>query len=205
MTLVELGIAEKKVPQFNKIGINEANDLITFWPRRYHDRTKISGVYESSEEAVFVMRVTWVEEYGAGKKAIVKAYGSDMVTGNPVRVVWFNQPYILNQIAHLKGRDVFVCGQAKYVPASSVLRPAYYQVANPPVFVEYRNEEQKIYPVYKTTKGLSEDYLKRYINKAVSQASPVKETLPAHIIAEQALFSRDQMTHELHFPTHKSH
>ena len=53
MELTELKIPENKIKQLQKAGIQKVEDLITYYPKKYIDRTKLTGI-RANEESVFL-------------------------------------------------------------------------------------------------------------------------------------------------------
>ena len=92
-------IGEKREKDFQKMGINDVEDLVRFYPRAYLDLTERSSLrcaYHNDMVLVAceVNRVTPVA-YGT-KRKMVKAFCSQ--DGFPFTVVWFNQPYVLQKL-----------------------------------------------------------------------------------------------------------
>ena len=88
-------IGEKREKDFQKMGINDVEDLVRFYPRAYLDLTERSSLrcaYHNDMVLVAceVNRVTPVA-YGT-KRKMVKAFCTQ--DGFPFTVVWFNQPYV---------------------------------------------------------------------------------------------------------------
>lgn len=199
MTLKEIGISEKKIPQFNRAGIVSAEDLITYWPRKYHDRSKLTGLLPKEQESVFVMHVRYANiRYYA--KTLVEATGFEVETNAPVKVVWFNQDYIYNKVNVLVKQDVLVCGKATFVPATESYAE-YYQVVNPVVFTRFDKKDLRIYPTYRKIKGMSEEFLVNSIEKAAIAMAGVKDTIPDRIRIDNKLISYARMLYELHWPS----
>ena len=113
MELSSIGILPAKVKQFNKKGIFSVEDLIEFFPRKYYDCTKVTGVTPERDMNCFVMHVTDVKEYD-GKVPMFMASGYEVPTHRFVKVCWFRQNYMYPYIAKTIGADVYVCGKAVY-------------------------------------------------------------------------------------------
>ena len=92
-------IGEKREKDFLKLGVDEVEDLVRFYPRAYLDlteRASLKTAYHNDMVLVAcqVNRVT-TPEYGNRRK-MVKAFCAQ--DGFPFTVIWFNQPYVANKL-----------------------------------------------------------------------------------------------------------
>ena len=88
-------VGEKRVKEFNKLGIEQAEDLIRYYPRHYLDlteRASLSTAY-NNDMVLVACEVTRVfpVNYGSPLKVVKANCTQD---GYPFNVVWFNQPYV---------------------------------------------------------------------------------------------------------------
>lgn len=198
--LKNIGIPEKKAQQLIKAGLTDAGALARFWPRKYNDRSKITGLMPDEKvESIFVMRVNYVNvKYYS--RTVVDATGYDLATNKKVKIVWFNQGYLYDKYRELAKQDVLVCGKVTTVPATDRYE-GYLQVVAPTIFERYYQGALRIYPNYKKIKGMSEEYLQRCISQAITASMPVHDTIPADVCARLRLMSYERMMVELHYPT----
>lgn len=199
MTFKDIGITDRKANQFIKAGMECPEKLIQYWPRKYHDRRELTGILPKDQESIFSMYVKFVNRnYYA--KTVVTAIGVLPDTGEEIKVVWFNQGYIYDNISWMRGQKVLVSGKVDLVPKTAY-HDEYYQVIAPTTFLPFDKDLLRIYPTYKKIKGMSDEYLKESILSAVVSLSPIPETIPASTRVEQKLISYDRMVNELHWPT----
>lgn len=199
MQFKAIGVTDRKAQQFIKAGIGSLEELLRLWPRKYTDRTHLTGILPKGQESVFVMRVREVKR-NFYKKTVVEAVGYVVPTGERIKAVWFNQSYMYDKLSGYQNLDVLVCGSVSLV-SGGCKYPDYYQVIAPGVFSPMRNTDLKIYPTYKKIKGMSEEYLLSCIQDAYYACRPISDTLPISIRKEYKLMSDDRMTSELHWPT----
>ena len=200
MQLTDIGITERKAQQFIKADIPDADALIRFWPRKYNDRTQMTGLRPDEKiESIFVMRVAIVNR-NYFTKTIVEAIGYEVNSNRKIKVVWFNQGYIYDRIKAFTKQDVLVCGKVITIPATDTYAE-YLQVVAPTVFMRNSTDELKIYPVYRKIKGMSEEYLQKCIEQAVNASYPIPDPLPASLRRRLNLISYEHMVKELHWPT----
>ena len=94
------GVGPNNVVLLQKLGINTLEDLITFFPRNYEDRSKPKKINElaDGEEALIdvICASNMNETRFARNKVMLKMLVRDD-TGDCV-LTWFNQTYLKKQI-----------------------------------------------------------------------------------------------------------
>lgn len=91
------GVGPNRVPLLNKLKIYTLNDLITYFPRDYEDRSKPKNICECSdgEEALIEgIVVTKMTEARLKKTTMYKLVIRDETA--TCIVTWFNQSYLKN-------------------------------------------------------------------------------------------------------------
>ena len=170
MEIKDLGIIDKKVRQFEKVGIRTAEDLLEFYPRKYKDRRSPTGILPPDQESVFYMVPQKVTRK-FGKPDFVLVTGVLSNSTIPVKVIWFNQAYLYDRLLNMVGMNVLVCGVAA---PKSFRGEFYYEVSSPAVF-DAGDDALGIYPVYRNIPGMAADYLRNTLEKAAGQILPMRE------------------------------
>ena len=92
------GVGPSRVVLLNNLGINTLEDLITYYPRNYEDRSKAKDLIDciDGEEALVevVPLRRMAEIYLKGKKMYKLAVSDGTATAT---AIWFNQSYLKNQ------------------------------------------------------------------------------------------------------------
>lgn len=200
MELTALNIPDNKVKQLNRAGIECCEDLLAYFPRKYHDRRKITGIQTNGEESVFIFHAEKITNNGAvsGSSRVtprMAVSGWDRDTGIPIVVEWFNQNYLYEKYRLLMGRDILVVGTLNPLGYT-----AGYKVTAPAVFSERIDESLGIYPSYKKVAGMAEDYLQGCIYKAAELLGPPCETVPQDFLDANNLMAHADMVAHLHWP-----
>lgn len=197
MELTNLNIPESKIKQLRKAGIEKVEDLLVYFPKKYIDRTKLTGLCEN-EESIFLFDCENVH-YGNYNPCIIRATGKEHLTGTPVHVIWFNQHFIHGQVLETQNKTVLVAGNAKWTPASYG-HPDRYEVQSPAVYDSAAEAGLKIYPVYKKVPGMAAEYLQTQLSAAGSLLGPPPEILPESILDANNKISHVKMISALHEP-----
>lgn len=94
------GVGPSRVKSLNKLGIYTLEDLITYFPRDYEDRSQIKKIVElqNGEKATIEARaISSVSTRMLGRnKSIEKLMVTD--ESDNCTITWFNQTYISKQI-----------------------------------------------------------------------------------------------------------
>lgn len=155
MNLSEFGITPQKEKQFNKKGINTAEDLSLFFPRRYLDCTREREI-KDGEFSVFTAYFSDLRLYDNFFIARCKTE-----SGN-VNVSWFHQLYLFHSIEKLLHQTVLIAGKVVW---SSEYKN--FSLSSPFLFVPNEEKYKKIYPTYSKIAGMSEEYLKGKIEEVL--------------------------------------
>lgn len=196
MDIKELGIIDKKVRQLEKVGVKTAEELLTFYPRKYVDRRTPTGILPSDKESVFYMVPQKViQKYS--KVDFVYVTGVLSNSSIPVKVIWFNQAYLYHRLLNMVGKNVLVCGS---VTQETFNGEWTYKVVGPSVFDDAGDDALGIYPLYRNVPGMAQDYLKATLQKAADKLLPLSETIPEQILSQNNLMSHNEMVQTLHWP-----
>ncbi len=188
------GVGPSRVQLLNKLGIFTLEDLITYYPRTYEDRSKAKNIVEcvNGEETV-------IEAIACGKVSDVRLKGKTMQkllvrdeTGSAT-MTWFNQSYLKNK---------FKIGQ-KYKFYGKITNNFGKITINSPVFDEEETNFNtgKIIPLYPLTYKLSQNVLRKIMENALLEVeNNLKETLPGYILEQYKLEEINKSIKDIHFP-----
>ena len=190
------GVGPNRAKLFNILGIYTIEDLISYYPRTYQDRSQIKKIEElqDGEEALIeAVTVAGVSTFKLRRNMSVSKVQVQDDTGRCM-ITWFNQDYIRNSI-HAHEKYKFYGKVTKKI--------GQYEMASP-VFdkeEEYKNTG-KIVPIYSTTKSLSENAIRQAVENALKLAKEeLKDNLPEYIKKEYNLENFEQAVEQIHFPS----
>ena len=189
------GVGPNRVNLLNKIGIFTLEDLITYYPRDYEDRSKprmIENLIDGEEaliKAVVVSRI--VEIRLKNKMCMYKLLVQDETA--KCTIIWFNQSYLKNK---------FVVGETYYFFGKANIRMGKFEMSSP-VFddINTKNNTGRIIPIYSSTYSLSQNILRKIIENGLSQVKGnLEESLPEYILNDYNLLEINDATEKIHFP-----
>ncbi len=189
-------IGEKREKDFKKLGIEEASDLVRFYPRAYLDLTERSSLKNAyhNDMVLVACEVTRVMpvNYGNHRK-MVKAFCSQ--DGFPFTVIWFNQPYIAQKLK--AGEYLFYGRVSNKMGQVSLVNPTFE-----PLDKNYRLKG--IIPVYSLKGSLSQKVVRAAAKEAL-QKTDLESVIPWQILKKYDVPPLDRAFYEIHNPTsHKA-
>lgn len=189
------GVGPERVKSLNKLGIFTLEDLITYYPRTYEDRSKIKNIDElvNGEEAL-------IEAICVSKIAEIKIRKNMTIYKLTVRdetdicqITWFNMPYL---------KTKFKLGQ-KYKFFGKVKKSMSKIEMMSPIFEESDicKNTGKIIPVYPSIYELTQNTLKKIIDNGLEQViGNLDETMPEYLLKEYNLVNINRAIKNIHFP-----
>lgn len=174
------GVGDRLAERFAKVGIYTVPDLLFHLPVRYQDRTTVSriGALRPGDDAVIVGQIAIAQiAYGRRRSLVCKV--SDRTGMITIRMFHFS-PNQKNNLA--RGRWIVCYGEARPGPSGlELVHPEYTLYERKPE----NPTDSSLTPVYKTTEGIGQQQLRRFIDKALSEDVPeLVELLPDEVLKD---------------------
>ena len=186
-----VGETRKKI--LNGIGIYTLYDLITYFPRTYEDRTKLSKLIESrhGETILFKAKVISNTNIKRVRKNLTIYSVNVCDDTESVNITWFNNKYMNLEY----GKNYIFYGKC----TENFGRVIY---ESPKIYPEKDLDKVKgFYPIYNLTKGLTAGYIQTLIyNLLKSEKVEILETLDKDILDKYNLCSYREAIDIIHKP-----
>ena len=189
------GVGEVRARALDKLGLGTVKDLLTYFPRSYEDRTRVSDIASAPEDAPVCVRamVAQPPRLSRIRKGLelvkVRAVDESAV----MTVTFFNQAYV---------KDALKTGQT-YVFYGRVERVGRAAQMTNPVF-EREGAARftgRVMPVYPLTAGISNNLLAALTARCVEEcAGDLPERLPEPVRLKHALAQSEFSYKNIHFP-----
>ncbi|WP_234111313.1 ATP-dependent DNA helicase RecG [Chryseobacterium sp. R2A-55] len=191
----------------NVLGISTVEDVLTFYPLRYIDKSKIHKIGDLTEEPDAEIqlkgKITEIQElvYGKGKKRLVAKFRDESGT---IELVWFRYSnWMKDQIPI--NREIFVFGKLNLFNGN-------FSMPHPEMEIDEKKAlSGTLLPVYPGSEKLS----KRGINNKFFQTtvteilrnlpSLIEENLPDSLMQKLKLMGRIPAFYNIHFPKNLAH
>lgn len=188
------GVGEKKTKALSEIGIETVFDILTYYPRRYVDRTRQVALSELAvgEEALVLARVRRCQlRRTKNGRTLVEVDAFDG-TGY-LHVVFFNQPWRSKQLQ--EGTEAAFFGKLERFRNIE-------QMSNPIVDL-IGDRTGRIVPIYPQSEkaGIPTWEIAKYIDDALSRAGDIIDPIPEDLLDKMDLIDRNSAIHLIHKPS----
>lgn len=191
------GIGQQRAEALSKLGIVTLRDLISFFPRTYEDRTKITPI-----AALLPGEAACVNAIIADEPTLSRIRrGMELVKfrivddSGSIDVTYFNQSYIRQQLNK---------GQA-YIFYGRVTIEGHRRMMSNPIFEPINANTSltgRIVPIYKLTSGISQKVLIAAVRRGLDECSgTVPDVLPDTTAEKAKLCNASYAYENIHFPT----
>ncbi|MFC1847148.1 ATP-dependent DNA helicase RecG, partial [Chloroflexota bacterium] len=189
------GISAGMAVKFGKLGVYTIRDLLYFFPRRHIDYSRmktISELTEGNEESI-IANIWQVRQVMLGRRRSTEAIVGDE-TGN-VRVVWFNNPYIVKQLA--TNKKVVISGRLGIFKGLPVFESPEWELLED----KDLTHTGRLVPVYPLTRGLYPRSLRKLMKGIINGwAGKLEEFMPLQLRQKCNLIGLTQAISQAHFP-----
>ncbi len=192
------GVGPKKSEYLARAGINTAEDILYYLPKRYEDRSSVTAIKDLKPGEAKTIQgeiVSLSSRTGRSGASIFQAVVADL-TG-AIHAVWFNQPYLREMLK--AGDKLILYGKVEIYDRLQMVQPEYE-------IMEGLETDSvnigRIVPVYSLTHDLTQRFLRSLAFKAMTECVRfAAERLPTYIIARQKLVDIKFALRNIHFPT----
>ncbi|MBQ0057824.1 MAG: ATP-dependent DNA helicase RecG [Bacteroidales bacterium] len=200
------GIGPKRAEVLaNELNLHSDEDLLTYFPYRYVDKSKIYKIKEINGDMPFILlrgQFTVFEEQGTGFKNM--RYKGLFTDGTGIiECVWFQGIRYIKESVH-KNQEYLLFGAPKYNDFSHS-----YSIAHPELESAEKNGVdvmQTLMGMYNTTEKMKRMYMNsKFMQRTIlaylqKNINPFPETLPAYIVDQMHLMNYNTAIRQIHFP-----
>ncbi len=193
------GIGEKRAQALNKLGVFSLFDLISYFPRRYEDRSIIKPIAlvqdgESVSISAVVADEPRLSRIRRGLEIVrLRAYDDSA----ELSVTFFNQSYVRNQLR--RGETYRFYGKMEVRNSRrSLTNPVFEPEESPPGRISVTG---RIVPVYRLNSGIQQSALRQSIRQGLDCCrGSLPELIPESIRRDYGLIPAEEAYEKIHFP-----
>jgi ATP-dependent DNA helicase RecG len=193
------GVGPARMKMFMRLGIENVEDLLYFFPKRYEDRRHLTPIAQVKLEEWQTISGKIIS-VSARKSWYTKKHVSEIVlddgSGRMI-CTWFSQPYLQNYLK--KEKNVVCYGKVdNYKERLQMVSPEYE-------IIEEEGKENlsinRIAPVYALTRGVTQRYLRKIIKLCIDKyRDQLQDTLPVPLRNKYTLPNIKRSISHIHFP-----
>lgn len=189
------GVGPARQRALAKLGLERAGDLLTFYPRRYEDRTRVYSIAQApvGESVCVEAMIAQPPRLSRIRRGLDLVKTRAVDDAGALDVTFFNQPYLQNALR--QGESYVFYGKVELVGGRrSMTNPVFEPAAR-------QRFTGRIMPRYPLTQGLSNHLLITLAQAAVEHcAGDLAETLPQAVLDAQGLPGIQEACRQVHFP-----
>ncbi len=201
--ILDSGLAERRpdlgqqaARKLAEVGLKTYRDLLNHYPRRYEDRRQLPS-YASLRglDQATVAGTVRSRNLIQGRRGL-KIMRATLANsrGETVTAVWFNQPWLEKQL--FPGQRLIVTGAVKERNSRLELSVQDFEIDDDTESLS----TGRITPVYASTQGLSQAYLRRAVHRLLESLGTIRDHLPLKVLERHGLVPLDQALRDVHFP-----
>jgi len=194
--LGETPLGQRAAGRLARLGLRTLWDLVYHLPRRHEDRRVLPAFRLLKEGAKVTVKGTVREKrlVRTPKKGLqlVEVRLADPL-GYGLTAVWFNQPWVLKQVQ--VGETLVVTGKVARRGRTRTLLVEHFEPEEGESLSTGR-----IVPIYPSTEGISQAWLRRQVWRGLQLASPLPDPLPEAIRKREGLLPLSDALPNYHFP-----
>lgn len=203
------GVGPRNLTRLQKLGVKNIKDLLWHFPNRYEDFSQVLPIEEVIDRHSDIDKkgdedttpktvhgeITDIEniQLWPRRRSLTRATIKDG-TGE-IRAVWFNQPYIKNQLA--VGSDVSLSGKIGFDKYGIYISNPSYEKVFPGKTATHTG---RLVPVYPETEGITSKYLRFLIKPLLPGLKGLPDPLPAEILKKYGFPKIGETLNSAHFP-----
>lgn len=186
------GIGPKTKELLNKLKINDANDLIYYYPYRYdvikrsdmsnlNDGTKviIDGIIEGQPTVIYINKNL--------KKIIFRINTGELI----INITLYNRNYLYQDLKC--GKELTIIGKYNKIKNTIVASDIRFGLLPPGA---------KIEPIYGTTSGLTIKQISKFITYVLNSTDyEIESLIPTYLESKYNLLSKKEALYNIHIPS----
>jgi len=186
----------KYADALGRLNIRSIRDLLFHFPFRYEDYSERVPIDDLEKDMTATIMGTVISSKLSRtwkkKIMIVEAHIQD--ESGTVRAVWFNQPYISDQL--VEGRAVRLSGKVSEDSKGIYFsNPAWERSSREPT------NTGRLVPIYPETEGITSRWLRWQISELMKRVEDIADPVPSEMLDELHLPDIKTSLKYIHFPT----
>ena len=190
------GIGDKRAKAFEKLGIRSLYDLLSFFPRRYEDRSQTKQIALCADGETACISVIAADE----PRLVRVRRGMELVKfrvadeSGVADITYFNQNWMKNNIVR-GGEYIFYGKMEVNGKHRSMANPTYEPIAREGTVTGH------IVPVYKLCRGLTQNNVLQSVRAGLDSCAQIlPETIPERFLRSRQLARIHYAYENIHFP-----
>ncbi|MBR4278538.1 MAG: DEAD/DEAH box helicase, partial [Clostridia bacterium] len=189
------GIGDSRAAAFERMGISNASDLLSFYPRKYEERGRTVLINEPDDgeicSVIVTVRETSPVKQIRGKLSVFRSVVYD--ESGSMELIFFNMPYLAKSLT--AGRSYRVYGRMKVgLYGREMVSPKLESIVNGVKLPYY-------VPIYRVTPPLTQKVVSDAVREILPLCENLPEIFPEEIRVKYGLDKRSEAVRIMHRPS----
>ncbi|MBQ8882072.1 MAG: ATP-dependent DNA helicase RecG, partial [Clostridia bacterium] len=186
------GFGAKRIEMLKSAGVNSPADLISYFPKKYVDTTRLANLKlaDDGSEVVILASTDTTPKVARIRKNLSIVKVGFTYDGAKVYCSWFNQPFMAKNIQ--PNRYYYICGKLKK-------KKSTYEIVAPTLYA-FDGNPLGIIPVYKSIGKINSKLISEAVSTALKSIK-IHSFIPEYISQKYTLPNINQAFWEIHNPT----
>lgn len=194
------GIGPQRAKIFSKAGIETAEDILYYFPRRYEDRTNLNPIAKVKENETQTIKAQVLargerRSFRRRRFSIIEVAVGDE-TGR-ISCVWFNQPYLKSYFK--VGTNLILYGKIERYGERLQMNSPEFEI------IDEEGEDSlnmgRLVPVYSLLQGITQRAFRKLVKRVFDEyVSVINDFLPYDIRSRNNLLNLAKGILSIHFP-----
>ncbi len=190
------GIGPVRAKKLASMGINNIQDILYHFPRKYEDRSKITRLSElkTGVKCTVIVKIDKIEELKLKNKRILLKVSISDDSGS-AQANWYNQKYLKNRL--LKGMELIITGKTKIYNKQKEISVIDYEY----LYSKGDITKKAIMPYYPSIDGLNQKFWRDlHRNVSLSAIKKCEDIFDQTTRKRYNICSIQEALSNLHFP-----
>lgn len=201
------GIGPRYLKYLEKLGIKTIKDLLFYFPFRYDDFSKIKKISEIKvgEIVTIIGQIQKIKNRYLFRRRLTLTEAKISDETGELDVIWFNQPYLLKNLA--LGATVSLSGKISAKKKKLILASPAYELISEPltesksyILQKKLRNTGRLVPIYPLTSGLTSRLMRYFITMAIKLRNQIEDPLPYNLRKKYQLTEIKEALKQIHFP-----
>ena len=194
------GVGPKRAKLLKKLGIQTVEDLLFYFPKDYENRSSILKIEDLTvgEKQTFKGYIVGSPREIKTSRVIITKVPVKDGTG-AVELVWYNQPYIKNNLKI--GEEYIINGKLRFKYGQLIVENPVIEKSE-----DFKLNTGRIVPIYGLTEGLTQNAIRKIMFNALHDyVQEVEEFFDEEFLSEKRLMDIKSALININFPQNEAY